>query len=672
MMLKSVERDQLDREVVEMRDMRRSRLLTCALSAVVAGILVVPATAQAVGEAGTVTDDVEMTEPVSTDSQNEADNEPITVGEGGQYTTILEALQETDTGGTESQTRAVKLVGNITNGPGFSVFEHDTLTIDLNGYTLTLTDTANISVAGNLTVMDGTADAQNPQVNEESGSVTYGALGAIVLGDSSTVSATGSGAYLKLDSGTVQSSAHGCIRVATGATFEMTGGLIDSTDGFAVEVNDEGSFKMTGGVAKATNYSAVMGDDNFGRGDTRIQIDGGYILSVSNDELVGAGVCQVMDGGILQMDSGTIRAVGKGVGVIVEYGSFRLNDGEIYGDGTSFNGQTAGHVSVDNGYGLVLYSAEAGTEINGGFISGMKAEDGTYPVPSVDIADAASTYGVSTMSLDLEPVDQGVSIKGGTYTNFNGLTLDEGYAALGHAYSARKSWITVMLAVTTPSEIQSGVGPDGVTRESQIYCGDMTYYKNCIDGDYYCDYPIIDNYLFAGWWKSEKCGLSDANDMGNGSQMQADKVTETTGKAYCKFVDKQLTHPMRQVWAGTNASSDKTEMRIITFIDSLNYSMIGYEVYNEDTLVWNAKATKVFGQLVSTVDGKPVASNPSGYIATAKAFSSINLPINNSDFNNDIRVKTYWITIDGTRVEGMPSTAEDGYWHSTVKDVARY
>lgn len=681
MMLESAERDQLDREVVEMRDMRRSRLLTCALSAVVAGILVVPATALAVGEVGTFTDDAEMTEPVSTDSQNEADNEPITVGKGGRYTTILEALQRTDTGGTKPQTRTVKLVGDITDGPGFSVFEHDTLTIDLNGHKLTLADTANISVAGNLTVMDNNAGGQNPQVNEENGFVKYGVQGAIVLGDSSTVSATGSGAYLKLDSGTVQSSAHGCIRVATGATFDMTGGLIDSRDGFAVEVNDEGSFKMTGGVAKATNYSAVMGDDTIGRGKTRIKIDGGYILSVSDgSDLVGAGACQVMDGGILQMDSGTIRAVGKGVGVIVEYGSFRLNDGEIYGDGKGFNGQTAGHVSVDNGYGLVLYSAEAGTEINGGFISGMKAEDGTYPVPSVDIADAASPYGVSTMSLELDPVDQGVSIKGGTYTNFGGLTPKKGYAALGHSLSSRSAWTTVLKHESTDDNVNpldAAQLTGRVKVPNQVYSGQMkyylgeqvtletyTYYKYETDGSFQgtesvsnktanADYPVLSaekvgsasHYrIFGGWFADASCETAATPD--------------NQQYAYAKLVDRNLMWPVYQLGYNlidddeTNDSS--TQLVMYVFVESLRYDTVGFRVSSGEIFDTTYLGTNgVVRQFKwRNAAGETGTTTPEQYVATATRALSVQVNnVSSEYFDDTYKVNCWWITQDGTYVE---------------------
>lgn len=683
MMLKSVERDQLDREVVEMRDMRRSRLLTCALSAVVAGILVVPATALAVGEAGTVTDDVEMTEPVSTDSQNEADNEPITVGEEGQYTTILEALQETDTDGTDSQTRTVKLVGNITNGPGFSVFEHDTLTIDLNGHTLTLSDTANISVAGNLTVVDGNAGGQNPQVDEESGSVTYGVQGAIVLGGSSTVSATGSSACLKLDSGTVRSSAHGCVRVATGATFEMTGGLIDSTDGFAVEVNDEGSFKMTGGVAKATNYSAVMGDDNFRRGDTRIQINGGYILSVSNDEPVGAGVCQVMDGGILQMDSGTIRAVGKGVGVIVEYGSFRLNGGEIYGDGMGFAGQTAGRVPVDNGYGLVLYSAAAGTEINGGFISGMKAEDGTYPVPSVNIADAVSTYGVSTMSLDLAPVDQGVSIKGGTYTNFAGLEgyVENGYDELGHSAAGRSFWVTVMERVTE-SEVESGesVNDSPITgKTAYVFKGQMDYYRGNLkkseveylianeEGnleeelvEVYQDYPVYGkDYVFSGWFMDSEATQAKRPEE---NDMVGDDTT--SGVAFAKLSDADLMHVVfntsSNLWDGDLTNDDTAQMTAYALADSASFDVVGlrtqfgngeeYPNYKQ----YRALARMPYSLTYVDQDNNKKTQHAYNLNPVATFIGGIRISDLSTKSNLDDRYFAYqwWITKDGTHVEG--------------------
>ena len=468
----------------------------------------------------------------------------------------------------------------------------------------------------------------------------------------------------------------------------MTGGLIDSEDGFAVEVNDGGSFQMTGGVARAEDYSAIMGDDSSNRGDTRILIDGGYVLSVNtvtSGSFVGVGACQVMEGGILQMDSGTIRAVGNGVGAIVEYGSFRLNDGEIYGDGTDFSGETAGRIPIDDGYGLVLYAAKAGTEINGGFISGMEGDDGSYPVPSVKIADAvaSSANGARTMGAEeLEPVNPGVEIKGGTYTNFDGMDsyVAEGYRKLGHSADGRGSWVTVMQLVTE-SQTKTGNSVSGSVitgKTAYVFYGQMDYYRGNIaketveyvragDGgaltelsaSVYVDYPVFGNeYVFSGWFTD----LEATQEKKPSGGMVQDNVTD--GDAYAKLSDAELMHVVfntsSNLWDGVKGNDDTAQLTAFALVDSASFEDVGLRTqFGDGTKHPEYTQYRALAKMPESLDYVDQYNNRQTQWAyqlnpVATYISGARLSdISTTDEIDDLYYAyQWWITIDGTHVEG--------------------
>ena len=714
MMLESVGRDQLDREVVEMRDTRRSRLLTCALSAVVAGILVVPATALAVDEIGGIAaNGIETAERISDDGQGDPEVLDLKVGTGGDYLSIRAALEDT----TGTPVRNVTLVGDITDGPGFTVYEGNTLNIDLNGNDLYLNENAGISVLGTLTIKDSKS-VDVPEVNDETGEVNYNSGTIYMNGGLSVLSATGGTASFTFESGTLHSSEGGCVRLSAMAEFTMNGGLIDSADGFAVELNDGASFEMDGGVAKATNYSAIIGDDAGDRGDTDILIDGGYVLSVNEGTTSGraaVGACQVMEGGVLQVDSGTIRTIGNGVGVIVGYGSFRLNDGEIYGDGTNFSLESASHISVDDGYGLILYAAKAGTEINGGFISGMQNENGGYPVPSVRVINPeseASEQGASPMSLDLPEVEKGVSIKGGTYTNFSGLDscVASGYDKLGHSANGRSSWITVM-RVDQTSTVKDGEDVDGKPingKTPYVFYGQMDYYRNNLEqetvsysranasgelDDYwmsvYVDYPTYgDNqynsstreFVFTGWFRS-KDAANRSDFSGFSSEEETNNYIENdymiprnqkTGWGYAKLSDGQLTHvpfnTSSNLWDGNTDNDSLADMRAFILFDAPSAVEIGLSTQfgTGDSLVEGTKQYRSLAEMYNSItyvdgDGTRKSQSATQINPVANYLSALLIEDISTKTQPNDRYYAYqwWITRDGTHVEG-------GWWSTSI------
>lgn len=228
---------------------------------------------------------------------------------------------------------AIKLGGNIELNGGYLPVSR-TVTLDLNGYTLTSSETEGeifqVFDAGNLTVKDsgtdGKIDGQNKNcgfsvfggtLTLDSGSIvnctddegdggavdvstnygetkTYGRFvmngGAIrncTAGDDGGAVDIGGGCTFVMNNGTISSCKAGddggAVFVKDEASFAMNGGTIENcsagSNGGAVNIRDVGSFAMTGGTIKDCTVDAGgLGNAVYGRDDKAIVvISGGTI-----------------------------------------------------------------------------------------------------------------------------------------------------------------------------------------------------------------------------------------------------------------------------------------------------------------------------------------------------------------------------------------------------------
>ncbi len=152
-----------------------------------------------------------------------------------------------------------------------------------------------------------------------------------------------------------------------------------------------------------------------------------------------------------------------------------------------------------------------------------------------------------------------------------------------------------------------------------------------------------DGYVFAGWYADESCAPETALD-----------ATTVSGSAYAKFVDAKLSEVRAQISASTTAESEKADIRFLTSVDGLNYSKIGYKITAKGSTK-EVGNNSVYKQLtVTLLEGESFDLAPDQVFGQQanyfKAYVIKNIP--NVDFNENIEVTPYWITLDGTTVYG--------------------
>lgn len=200
--------------------------------------------------------------------------------------------------------------------------------------------------------------------------------------------------------------------------------------------------------------------------------------------------------------------------------------------------------------------------------------------------------------------------------------------------------------LVTPKQAEAAVVEDKI-----VY--DSTNYKIA---DYWSTKkaPVKEGYVFGGWYKSE-----DENDYMTATEAQ-DAVTNGT-TAYAKFVPAQVLSVKAQNMAGTTATTEETYVRVISSLDSKNYDKVGFDIWlansvqlvkdNDYTKNEPLETDKIYDGLM--IGTEPIEAN-SIFGGVSKYVSVWQLTkINKAHYGKIIYVRPYWITMDGTKVEGL-------------------
>lgn len=174
--------------------------------------------------------------------------------------------------------------------------------------------------------------------------------------------------------------------------------------------------------------------------------------------------------------------------------------------------------------------------------------------------------------------------------------------------------------------------------------------------------PVKAGYVFGGWYsaKEENAFLT---------KEQAAQATT----AYAKFVPAQVLSVKAQNMADTTADTPTTYVRVISSLDSKNYSKVGFDIYlansvklykNNDTQAKEPLETdKIYdGILVGKNKQEKRAVEIFGGVSKYVSVWQLT-GIANAHFQKIIYVRPYWITMDGTKVEGLAKYVhiEDDY-----------
>lgn len=153
--------------------------------------------------------------------------------------------------------------------------------------------------------------------------------------------------------------------------------------------------------------------------------------------------------------------------------------------------------------------------------------------------------------------------------------------------------------------------------------------------------PITNGYVFAGWYSDEDCQTVS---------------TETTGDAYAKFVIEDVLSVKVQLSADTTNESEKTNLRFVTTVDCTDYQSIGFKItINGKTI--NKSSTQVFEKITASDSNDNFDYSPTIFNQSSKYFATYTITnIPKTSFDTEIEVIPYWITQDGTEVDGVGRT----------------
>ena len=166
----------------------------------------------------------------------------------------------------------------------------------------------------------------------------------------------------------------------------------------------------------------------------------------------------------------------------------------------------------------------------------------------------------------------------------------------------------------------------------------------------------LDGYLFAGWYTK-----SDEGETYN-------PVSNPTlnGTYYAKYVPEEVLDIKAQI-SGTLLNADTTDdtkssIRFVTSIDSTDYKQISFNIKRPNK-EYDAETTKYVYRELYAVDATAASEStllktykPSEFHATSQFFKTWTISnVPDTAYDTDITVTPYWVTLDGTRVEGTKS-----------------
>lgn len=150
--------------------------------------------------------------------------------------------------------------------------------------------------------------------------------------------------------------------------------------------------------------------------------------------------------------------------------------------------------------------------------------------------------------------------------------------------------------------------------------------------------------LFAGWYKD-----AEFNEY----------YTETPGEdseKYAKYVDPEILGLKFQLKNNASADDEKTVVRVLTSVDTLNYKNVGFVVKYVNGAGEQVERTfetnKVYKKITGTTDLESFDYTPDVFSPDSTSFCAFNLTVPQSLFGTTINYTSFWTTMDGTVVFG--------------------
>lgn len=161
------------------------------------------------------------------------------------------------------------------------------------------------------------------------------------------------------------------------------------------------------------------------------------------------------------------------------------------------------------------------------------------------------------------------------------------------------------------------------------------------------------DWIFAGWYTDDDCSNALSS------------TVDQNATYYAKYVPSEVLSVKCQVTKGTTVDTDKSDMRLVSTVDSLQYKRVGFEVYfNGATTPVVVNTTKVYERIVANESGIGYDFSSKIFDVQSEYFVTATLKnISGTNFEKGFYIKPYWETLDGTVVYGVDRYArvEDSY-----------
>lgn len=181
------------------------------------------------------------------------------------------------------------------------------------------------------------------------------------------------------------------------------------------------------------------------------------------------------------------------------------------------------------------------------------------------------------------------------------------------------------------------------------------------------EHPTRDGYLFGGWYLDAECVSKPVAD-----------ITKIETEAYALFVPETVLSVKAQISDALldvqSAVSDGS-IRFITSVDSLRYQKIGFKITysgkDGQQVSKDSSSNKVYEKLyaVGMNGGQTLEYTPKVFHATSNYFKACTITgVPEAFYNTAFTVTPYWITLDGTYVEGVTATKviNDGRYEAKI------
>lgn len=208
---------------------------------------------------------------------------------------------------------------------------------------------------------------------------------------------------------------------------------------------------------------------------------------------------------------------------------------------------------------------------------------------------------------------------------------------------------------STIYDISNGIYSEQYSYSQMMECRDE-------DNNHTAPTATKSDYIFAGWYSAKECGKETALTDEDIDVINAEDNKET--KYYAKFVSKDVLSVKTQLRADTDSTTESTTLRFVTTVDCLDYMEVGFTlVLNGETYSVSSQEVYRYLYYVGTTGGDAMPCYPNEFHEASEYFMACNLNKIPTDYFELSAIATpYWVTCDGTRVEGAVSekTVKEG------------